>query len=281
MSLRIDAHQHYWAPARGDYGWLTPDLGLLFRDYGPTDLAPDLKRHGIDGTVLVQAAPSLAETRYMLDIARETPSVLGVVGWFDFADSASLHAAQALCEDPLLVGFRPMIQDNADENWMLRDDLGAAFRFLIDRGLTFDALTLPRHLRNLLALAERHPDLAIVIDHGSKPRIAERGFDDWAADMRRLARNSSALVKLSGLVTEASADWSGADLAPYVDLLLDAFGPQRVMFGSDWPVCLQASGYARWIETAEGFIAHLTDFERAAIMGANAQRFYGLSPRKS
>lgn len=277
MSPRIDSHQHYWDPARGDYGWLTPALAPLYRPYSPADLAPSLARWRIDGTVLVQAAPTIAETEWLLALADRTPHVLGVVGWIDFEKPGDVAEIGRLAAHRKLVGLRPMIQDIADDAWVTRRDLDAAFEAMSARGLVFDALTLPRHLPHLVERLARHPDLRVVVDHGSKPRIAGREFDDWARDMTLVARETRACVKLSGLVTEAAADWSGADLAPYVDHLLAAFGPRRVMFGSDWPVCLLASSYDRWIETAEGFLAHLTDQERAAVMGGNAARLYGLS----
>lgn len=274
--MRIDAHQHYWDPARGDYGWLTPALGPLYRPWGPADLAPALARHAIDGTVLVQAAPTVPETEWLLALADRTPAVRGVVGWIDFEKPDDLAALRRLAAHPKLVGLRPMIQDIADDAWVTRRDLDPAFAAMIDHDLVFDALTLPRHLPHLLERLARHPDLRVVVDHGSKPQIRDRAFDDWARDMTRVARETRASVKLSGLVTEAAQGWTGADLAPYVDHLLGAFGPHRILFGSDWPVCLLASSYERWIETVEGFIAHLTDHERAAIMGGNAARIYRL-----
>lgn len=277
MSLRIDAHQHYWDPARGDYGWLTPDLGLLHRPYGPDDLAPALARCGIDRTVLVQAAPTVAETDWLLALADRTPSVAGVVGWIDFERPREMATFERLAAHPRLVGLRPMIQDIADAAWIERTDLDWAFAAMTEHGLVFDALTLPRHLPHLLRRLSRHPELRVIIDHGSKPQIRDGAFDDWAAWMRRLARETGAAVKLSGLVTEAAPGWTGADLARYVDLLLEAFGPRRMLFGSDWPVCLLTSSYERWIETAEGFIAHLDDRERAEVMGGVAARLYGLA----
>ncbi|MBL8588928.1 MAG: amidohydrolase family protein [Methylobacteriaceae bacterium] len=277
MSLRIDAHQHYWDPARGDYGWLTPDLGLLHRPYGPDDLAPALARCAIDRTVLVQAAPTVAETDWLLALADRTPSVAGVVGWIDFERPQEMATFERLAAHPRLVGLRPMIQDIADAAWIERTDLDWAFAAMTAKGLVFDALTLPRHLPHLLRRLSRHPELRVVIDHGSKPQIRDGAFDDWAMWMRRLARETGAAVKLSGLVTEAAPGWTGVDLARYVELLLEAFGPRRMLFGSDWPVCLLASSYERWIETAEGFLAHLDERARADVMGGVAARLYGLA----
>lgn len=272
--MRIDAHQHFWALERGDYGWLTPDLEQIYRDFGPEDLKPLLADQGIDGTILVQAAPTLAETRYMLSIAAQHNFVKGVVGWVDFEQPAAPDTIDDLSADAKLVGLRPMIQDIADDNWMLRRDLTPTFDALIDQDLTFDALTLPRHLPNLLRLMTTYPDMRVVIDHGSKPEIAAGKFDVWAADMSRLAAETDAFVKMSGLVTEAGADWSVAQLKPYVDHLLDRFGPSRVIWGSDWPVCTLASDYARWCRASDALLADLTPHDRADVLGLNAIRCY-------
>ena len=220
---RIDAHQHFWTLARGDYGWLTPDLAPIYRDFGPADLAPLLDEAGIDGTILVQAAPTVAETQFLLSIAEETPFVKGVVGWVDFEAPDAPDRIAALATHPALVGLRPMIQDIADPDWMLRDGLTPAFEALQRHELTFDALTLPRHLGPLRALLARHPRMRVVIDHGSKPPIRDRAIDDWARDIAGLAADTAAFCKLSGLVTEAPSGWSVEDLGPYVDHCLCIF----------------------------------------------------------
>jgi L-fuconolactonase len=272
--MRIDAHHHFWTLARGDYGWLTPQLGLIHRDFGPDDLAPILARHAIEGTILVQAAPTVAETEFLLAIAANTPFVKGVVGWADFAARDAEHAIARLAAHALLVGLRPMVQDIADDDWLLRPDLTPAFRALVAHGLVFDALVLPRHLSRLLALVDRHPDLAVVIDHAAKPFIRDRVLDPWRADMAALAARPQVMCKLSGLATEAAADWGVDDLAPYVDYLLAIFGPQRLIFGSDWPVVNLAGGYTHWLMAAEQLLARLDPSSRAAIFGGNAARIY-------
>ncbi len=274
--MRIDAHQHFWALKRGDYGWLTPDLAPLYRDFAPIDLVPHLVANGVDGTVLVQAAPTLAETRYLLRLADVHDLILGVVGWVDFEAPDAAPLIGELAEHSKLVGLRPMIQDIDDDNWMLKPNLSPAFEAMITHGLVFDALTLPRHLGNLSTLLARHPDLRVVIDHASKPEIATGQFDQWARDMARLAGETTAYVKLSGLVTEAAPEWSTEDLKPYVDHLLEHFGPSRMIWGSDWPVCLLASTYDRWCETTDMLLASLTAPEKAAVLGQNAQHFYRL-----
>lgn len=274
--MRIDAHQHFWALERGDYGWLTPDLDAIYRDFTPDDLMPLLKAAGIDGTVLVQAAPTVAETEYMLSLADHNAFIKGVVGWVDFeADDVGAQIA-ALAAHPALVGLRPMIQDIADPLWMLGDTLSSAFEAVQWHDLTFDALTLPQHLGPLGQLLERYPDMRVVIDHGSKPLIKDAILDGWSEDMSTLARDTSAWCKLSGLVTEAASDWTIEDLRPYVDHLLNTFGPSRLIWGSDWPVCTLASSYERWCETTETLLNQLSNAEREAIMGGNAARAYNL-----
>jgi L-fuconolactonase len=270
----IDAHQHFWRIDRGDYGWLTPALGPIYRDFMPDDLAPLLARHGIGGTILVQAAPTITETRFMLAVAQATPFVRGVVGWVDFEAADAADVIAELAADPLLVGLRPMVQDIADDDWLLRPSLGPALAAMARHALVFDALVLPRHLPRLRTLNGRHPNLTVVVDHGAKPQIRDRLREPWASDLAAIAAVPSVTCKLSGLVTEATTDWQAADIRPYAQHILDIFGPQRVMFGSDWPVVNLAGGYDRWRETALGLIAHLAAPERAAILGDTARRIY-------
>lgn len=274
--MRIDAHQHFWALTRGDYGWLTPDLDTIYRDFTPDDLMPLLKAADIDGTVLVQAAPTVAETEYMLSLADQNAFIKGVVGWVDFEAGDVGAQIAALAAHPALVGLRPMIQDTADPLWMIGETLQPAFEATQQYDLTFDALTLPQHLGPLRQLLERHPGLRVVIDHGSKPLIKNGILDDWSDNMAALAQDTSAWCKLSGLVTEAATDWTIEDLRPYVDHLLNTFGPSRLIWGSDWPVCTLASSYERWCETTDTLLNQLSNAERQAIMGGNATRAYNL-----
>lgn len=271
---RIDAHQHFWRVARGDYGWLTPALDTLYRDFEPADLAPHLARHAIDRTILVQAASTIAETRFLLETARAASFVAGVVGWVDFAAAGAADAIDDLASDALVVGLRPMVQDIRDDDWLVDPILAAAFTALEKHRLVFDALVLPRHLSRLLPVIERHPDLRVVIDHGAKPFIRDGRFDPWCADMQAIASHPNAMCKVSGLATEAAADWTVAQLRPYVDHLLAAFGPQRLVWGSDWPVVNLAGGYERWFEATVTLLEHLTETERDAILGGNAARLY-------
>ena len=273
----IDAHQHFWQIARGDYGWLTPDLEPLYRDFMPDDLAPHLLEYDIDGTILVQAAPTVAETEFLLEIADKTPFVLGVVGWTDFAAKSAADDIARLAQNPKLVGLRPMIQDIADDDWMLRADLAPAFQAMIKADLTFDALVLPRHLPQLRHLLSRHPKLRTVIDHAAKPEIAVGHFDDWARDIAAIAKESGAFCKLSCLLTEAGNDWATTGLSPYVAHVLAKFGSKRLVWGSDWPVLTIAAEYGTWVDMAKSFI--LDDSAKAAIFGSNAADLYRISQR--
>jgi L-fuconolactonase len=272
----VDAHQHFWRLSRGDYGWLTPDLEVLYRDFEPADLLPWMEGAGVGRTVVVQAAPSVAETRFLLELADATEWIAGVVGWIDMASGSAAETLEALSTHRALRGIRPMIQDIPDPDWMLDDRLTPAFEAVERCGLAFDALVKPVHLPRLLELLERHPALTVVVDHGAKPDIAGGGFETWARGIRRIAGETAACCKLSGLVTEAAADWDDVALRPYVDQLLDCFGPERLLWGSDWPVVELAGGYTAWREASLRLLAGLRADERAAILGDNAVRVYQL-----
>jgi len=277
VTLRIDAHQHFWRVARGDYGWLTPkDTPGLYRDYGPADLAPLLAAGRIDRTILVQAAETIAETRHLLDIAAITPFVAGVVGWVDFEARDAAAQILALAEDRKLKGLRPMQQDMEDKTWMLRPSLAPALAALQHAGLAFDALIKPPHLPHLPAFVARYPDLRIVIDHAAKPYIAHGEIEPWLQRMRAVAAHPNVFCKFSGLATEAGDWWSAAKLKPYADALFDCFTPGRLMWGSDWPVLTLASDYASWLNAAEHLTSGLSLDECAAIFGGTAAAFYGL-----
>ncbi|QCI66015.1 amidohydrolase family protein [Phreatobacter stygius] len=272
--MLIDAHQHFWSLARGDYGWLTPALGPIHRDFGPADLGPLIARHGIARTILVQAAPTPEETEFLLAIARDEAWVAGVIGWADFAAADAPAAIARLSGDPLLVGLRPMVQDIADDDWLIQPSLRPAFEALAATGLVFDALVLPRHLPRLLNVAKRHPDLTIVIDHLAKPPIAEGRLDPWRADMAALAALPNVACKLSGMVTEAGPGWTTAQLAPYAAHVLAVFDAERLLWGSDWPVATLAAGYDDWVAATGDLLGQLSPESRAAVLGGNAARIY-------
>ena len=275
---KIDAHQHYWHPKRGDYDWMPMDNAILARPYHPADLEPMLARHGIGRTVLVQAAATVSETEYMLGIADATPSVAGVVGWVDFEDPADRAHLERLAAHPKFVGVRPMIQDIPDDDWMLREDVQWAYRAVIELDLSFDALGFPRHLQNFHTTLGRYPEMRVVVDHCMKPQIrrhSEESFAHWAAGMTRIAEDTGAFCKLSGIVTESDS-WSLDWLKPYADHVLAVFGPDRVMWGSDWPVCQLEASYDDWHDAAGALTAHLSAAEREAVFGGTAARFYRL-----
>jgi len=274
----VDAHQHFWRPARGDYGWLTPQaLPSICRDFGPCDLEPLMAEAGVTRTILVQAAPTEAETEFLLGIARATSFVAGVVGWADLEAADAPQRIAALAKHQKLVGLRPMLQDLADDDWILRPSVAAALDAIEAAGLRFDALVTPRHLPHLVGLLADRPGLKVVIDHGAKPAIAAGELNDWATAMRAIARDTEAFCKLSGLVTEAAEGWRLADLQPYVELLLEAFGPARLMWGSDWPVVNLAGGYLAWRAAAETLTDDCSAAERALIFGETAAAFYGVA----
>jgi L-fuconolactonase len=276
----IDAHQHFWHPARGDYGWMPPDDPVLARPYHPADLWPQLQAAGVEGTVLVQAAPTVAETEYMLGIADATPWVKAVVGWVNFEDPAERVTLERLSRHPKFKGVRPMIQDIPDDGWMLRADIAWAFEALAGLGLRFDALGFPRHLANFLTLLRRHPNLPVVVDHCMKPQIREASAAHlafWSEGMRRIAGETAACVKFSALITEANPGWTVGDLRPYVEVVLTAFGPGRVMWGSDWPVCRLRGEYADWRGAALTLTEGLDEAARAQVLGGTAQAFYGVA----
>lgn len=272
--MRIDAHQHVWRLARGDYGWLTPELGAIFRDFGPDDLAPLLAAHGIDRTILVQAAPTEAETEFLLETARHTGFVAGVVGWSDFDAPDAAERIERLAEEPLLVGLRPMVHDIADPLWLEREALDPAFAALSRHGLVFDALLRPHHIAPLLRRLARSPGLVCVVDHAAKPDLVSGRLEGWRSGIAALAAHLNVCCKLSGLVTEAAEDWTLETLRPVFDHLLAQFGSDRLIWGSDWPVLTLRSSYSRWVDAVEELLAPLDMAARTAIMGGTARRLY-------
>ncbi len=273
----IDAHQHFWQLARGDYTWLTPDLKPLYRDYEPGHLVQVQQPHGVTHTVVVQAAPTLAETHFLLALADEHDFIAGVVGWIDFEASDAIHQLSAFCKHPSFVGVRPMIQDIEDPNWMLTENFTPVIEALVSNQIRFDALIYPIHITPLIKFCKKHPNLKVVVDHAAKPNIAKRQFQPWAQHMTQLATQTKVSCKLSGLVTEAESQWTLESLRPYVDHLLNCFGPARLLWGSDWPVVALAGGYHAWREVTLQLLASLNQVQRQAILGGNAETFYGLN----
>ncbi|WP_249159585.1 amidohydrolase family protein [Bradyrhizobium tropiciagri] len=272
--MRIDAHHHVWTLARADYGWLTDELAPIYRDFGLPDLQPHLDAAGIEGTILVQAAPTEAETAFMLDVAKGSELVRGVVGWIDFDAEDAAARVDAIAARELLVGLRPMVQDIVDDDWLLREELAASLQAMARHELVFDALVLPRHLPRLVQLVDRHPDLHFVLDHFGKPQLASGDIAAWKDDIATLAARSNIVCKLSGLATEAAPNWQVADLRGAVDHVLACFGPQRMLWGSDWPVVNLAGGYAQWFAASGTLLTDLSSDAKDAIFGGNAARVY-------
>jgi len=275
MMMLIDSHQHFWRLDRGDYGWLTSDLSPIYRDYLPGDLAPQLARAGVGSTIAVQAAPTVAETRFLLQLAREHSFISGVVGWADFESANAADTIGELASDVNLVGLRPMIQDIPDPEWMLRQELDPAFEAMIDHGLVFDALVKPQHLPVLRELIARYPDLVVVVDHAAKPPLESGALDSWKRDIAALAAGSGVVCKVSGLVTEARNAEPPAFVECF-DHLLETFGAQRLMWGSDWPVCELVCSYEDWRRTSGSLFNRLSFAEREHIHSAVARKIYGI-----
>ena len=275
MTTRIDSHQHFWRLERGDYGWLSPALEPIYRDYLPADLEPQLLRAGIGSTILVQAAPTVAETRYLLELAQQHAFIAGVVGWVDFDKPDAPETIDTLASDAKLVGLRPMIQDIPDPLWMLNPELGPALDAMIDHDLVFDALVLPKHLDPLLEFAAQYPELRMVVDHGAKPPLRNGDLAEWKAGIASIAGSTHAVCKLSGLVTEAGSA-NPAMLAECVDHLVSQFGPQRLMWGSDWPVCELVCSFEEWYQASEMLLVTLAAPERERIYSGTARETYGI-----
>lgn len=272
----IDAHQHFWQIARGDYGWMTDQVAPIRRDILPQDLQALALAAGVTGTVLVQAAPTLDETKFLLDLADRTALVRGVVGWVDLTGDVGTQLSRIA--HPALRGIRPMLQDMDDTDWILQETVIAGLRQVAEAGLRMDALITPRHLSAINALAGRLPSLPIVVDHCAKPVFD--GTDpgqDWRRGIAALADHPQVFCKLSGLANEFGIGWSGDTLRPVFDHVLAAFGPERLMWGSDWPVLELAGSYADWMAVAQSLTAHLSAADRAQIFGETAIRFYDLN----
>ncbi|MFX3680151.1 amidohydrolase family protein [Oceaniradius stylonematis] len=276
----IDAHHHFWQVRRGDYHWMAPGMGEpLHRDFMPEDLAPLLRKAGVDATVVVQAAQTEAETAFLLELAAQTPFVAGVVGWLDMDEAGFGAKLDLLARQPKFVGLRPMLQDLADDAYIVRPAVLANLKLLAERGIAFDILACPRHLPHVVRALEAVPGLKAVIDHIAKPDIASGAFDGWAVNVASVASFPNVHCKLSGMITEADHRlWRPKDLEPYVDHVVGLFGPDRLMFGSDWPVCLQAGSYAEALQALRAILdGRLTEAARDAVYGLNALRFYDLA----
>ncbi len=273
---KIDAHHHFWQISRGDYIWLDSERSALHRDYLPHDLAPLFKCANVAGSILVQAAPTESETRYLLELASQTSHVLGVVGWIDFkVADAPARVAHAAAQDKC-VGLRPMLQNMPSADWVLQPQMSPVFEAVCRSGLTLDALIRSDQIAAINRLAARYPDMRIVLNHCAKPRIAAQKFDAWAADIRDIAQNGNVYCKFSGLTSEAGKNWEVDQFKPYFDVVWTSFGADRVLWGSDWPACLPTSTYESWCNACEHLTSGLTADEQAGFYRGNVYRAYSL-----
>jgi L-fuconolactonase len=277
--IRIDSHQHFWKLSRGDYGWLKSDVNVLYRDYLPENLQPILEEHQIDKTIVVQAAPTVEETEFLLDLHKQYDFIAGVVGWLDFESPSFKENFDRLRQEEGFIGVRPMLQDLTDDNWVLRPEVMKNIDYLVSNDFPLDVLIYPRHLTVILELLQEFPQLRAVINHGAKPDIQKGPTFDWKSNMQKLASYPNVMCKLSGLVTEVDHnDWHYNDFVPFVQYLVEVFGTDKVMFGSDWPVCRLAGSYDDvWEILRKSLPQDLTSDDLKQVFGGNAARFYKLN----
>ncbi len=275
--MKLDAHQHFWRYNASEFAWMTGDMAALRRDFLPADLAAEQAKIGFDGSIAVQARQSVAETRWLLEQAAANPRIRGIVGWLDLRSDRLDADLDEFAANPLLRGLRHVVQNEPD-GFMLGPEFLRGVGKLRARGLTYDILIYAHQLPQACELARRLPDQPFVLDHMAKPPIAAGKLQPWASDLRKLAAAPNVCCKLSGLVTEADwRAWKPADFRPYLDVALDAFGPRRLMIGSDWPLCTLAASYRQAMQIVTDYIPRLSAGEQAGILGRNAARFYGIA----
>ncbi len=275
--MRIDSHQHFWRYNPARHSWINDDMQVLRKDYLPEDLEPLLRARDFDGCVAVQADMSEAETGFLLQCAANHSFIKGVVGWVNLLESGVRERLEYFSSNPLLKGFRHIVQDEADHNFMLRPDFQAGIGCLATYGLCYDILVYPKQLPAAIELARRFPEQRFVIDHLAKPSVSGDMDSGWKRDIRALGGLTNVFCKLSGMVTEAPGfQWQKEDFYPFMETAMQAFGPDRLMYGSDWPVCLLAADYIEVEDIVASYLRSFTAGERQGIMGLNAIRFYGL-----
>jgi L-fuconolactonase len=276
MSVRIDAHHHLWRYSPEEYGWIGEGLQRIRRDFLPPDLHAEIAAAGIDGVVSVQARQTLEETEWLLALAQQYPFIRGVVGWAPLVDPRIESILEPLAASPSLKGLRHVLQDE-DDSYIMRADFLRGVGALERHRLVYDILVFERQLPSAIALVDRFPNQAFVLDHIAKPRIRDGAISPWRENIREIARRPNVSCKLSGMVTEADWDaWTPEQLKPYFAAVLDAFSPRRLMFGSDWPVSLLGVSYSRWSQIVEGWIAGLSVPEQSRILGETAIEVYRL-----
>jgi L-fuconolactonase len=273
--MRLDAHQHYWHYDPVPYPWIDENKAILKRDYLPSDLEPLLSKTGFDGTIAVQACQSISDTVFLLQLADQHDSIKGVVGWVDLRSDRVGDELQRFAPHPKLVGVRHIVHDEPDDDFMLRADFRRGISRLREFDLTYDLLLFPRHIARAVRLVEEFPEQPFILDHIAKPFIRDGQFSPWREDLRTLAAFPNVTCKLSGLVTEARWDaWQPEDIHPYLDVVVEAFGPSRLMIGSDWPVCLLAGDYGRVMDVVVNYVERLSEDEQHGLLGENAAQVY-------
>ncbi|WNH12663.1 amidohydrolase family protein [Thalassobellus suaedae] len=273
----IDSHQHFWKYEPVKHEWIDDNMATIRRDFLPSDLKKVYKENGIDGCVVVQADQTLAETDFLVQLASENDFIKGVVGWLDLRGDTIDNDLEKYSTFNKVKGFRHVVQGEPDHNFLLRSDFLRGISKLEKHDYTYDILIFPHQLGATLEFVKRFPNQKFVIDHIAKPYIKDGFFDGWAIVMQEIAKQENVYCKLSGMITEADYDtWTPKQLEPYMDLILNTFGTKRVMFGSDWPVCLVAGHYSQVKSIVTNFIANLSEEEQDAIMGGNAIQFYNL-----
>lgn len=273
----IDAHHHLWRYTPAEYEWIDEEMQALRRDFLPKDLISEIASAGIDGTVAVQARQTLEETRWLLDLADDCAAIRGVVGWAPIAGEEFPACMEEFDGRAKLKGLRHVIQGEKDEHYILREDFNSGIRTMQGSSLVYEILIYERHLEDTIYFVDEHPDQVFVLDHVAKPLIAGGVMEPWASRMRELGKRENVWCKVSGMVTEAKwKTWTPETLRPYLDVAVEAFGPDRLMAGSDWPVCLVASGYNQWFEVLRSYFAGFSETERARVFGETAIEVYGL-----
>ena len=276
--MNIDSHQHFWHYSPDTHNWIEDDMAGLKRDFLPPDLKVQLNQNGIDGCVAVQASQSDQETKFLLDLADRYDFIRGVVGWVDLQSERLEEQLTYYAQSPKLVGMRHVVQGESDEHFLLRPEFLRGVKLLPQHNLTYDILIYERQLRVTLQFMEQLPDVRFVLNHIAKPRIAQHELSPWRENIQSLATHPNVHCKLSGMVTEADWQrWQPKDITPYLDVVIEAFGPDRLMFGSDWPVCLLAAPYREVVELVHQYLADFSSDEKAKIYGQNATDFYQLS----